>query len=272
MARRDMAGVCPLSWPRRTRPGLTRVSFARDTHRPGQVGASACSAGRSSLCAASTAQPTGPSEHQSSLGRALVGLKPRLRCSRAGADLRPARGRSRRSREPAAAARGVRPLRREPAARRGRPPRGRGLGGGAARRPGDELLGGESRSRWARARTSTRPCCARTTASASGSTRSSSIPPGTRSCGSASRRASTHSPGASPAPGAHVARAALFVTLAQVEAGVGCPLSMTHAAGRGARRRACARWPSGSRASPRSRTTRACARRPTSAARSAGWR
>jgi putative acyl-CoA dehydrogenase len=33
-----------------------------------------------------------------------------------------------------------------------------------------------------------------------------------------------------PRPGAHVARAALFVTLAQVEAGVGCPLSMTHAA------------------------------------------
>jgi putative acyl-CoA dehydrogenase len=32
-----------------------------------------------------------------------------------------------------------------------------------------------------------------------------------------------------PGPGAHVARAALFTTLAQVEAGVGCPLSMTHA-------------------------------------------
>jgi putative acyl-CoA dehydrogenase len=31
-------------------------------------------------------------------------------------------------------------------------------------------------------------------------------------------------------PGGHVARAALFMTLSQVEAGVGCPLSMTHAA------------------------------------------
>jgi putative acyl-CoA dehydrogenase len=31
-----------------------------------------------------------------------------------------------------------------------------------------------------------------------------------------------------PRPGAHVARAALFMTLAQVEAGVGCPLSMTY--------------------------------------------
>jgi putative acyl-CoA dehydrogenase len=33
-----------------------------------------------------------------------------------------------------------------------------------------------------------------------------------------------------PRPGAHVARAAKFMTLAQVEAGVGCPLSMTYAA------------------------------------------
>src|SRR6266540_3834359 len=31
-------------------------------------------------------------------------------------------------------------------------------------------------------------------------------------------------------PGGHVARAAMFMTLGQVEAGVGCPLSMTHAA------------------------------------------
>jgi putative acyl-CoA dehydrogenase len=33
-----------------------------------------------------------------------------------------------------------------------------------------------------------------------------------------------------PRPGAHVARAALFIQLAQVEAGVGCPLSMTYSA------------------------------------------
>jgi putative acyl-CoA dehydrogenase len=33
-----------------------------------------------------------------------------------------------------------------------------------------------------------------------------------------------------PVPGAHVARAAMFVTFSQVEAGTGCPLSMTHAA------------------------------------------
>jgi putative acyl-CoA dehydrogenase len=33
-----------------------------------------------------------------------------------------------------------------------------------------------------------------------------------------------------PQPGAHVARAALFILLAQVEAGVGCPISMTYSA------------------------------------------
>jgi putative acyl-CoA dehydrogenase len=38
------------------------------------------------------------------------------------------------------------------------------------------------------------------------------------------------SPWREPRAGAHVARAAKFVLLAQVEAGVGCPLSMTHAA------------------------------------------
>src|SRR5205085_1781506 len=44
-------------------------------------------------------------------------------------------------------------------------------------------------------------------------------------------RAGLHgSPWREARPGAHVARAAKFMTLAQVEAGVGCPLSMTHAA------------------------------------------
>ena len=38
------------------------------------------------------------------------------------------------------------------------------------------------------------------------------------------------SPWREPRGGAHVARAAAFITLAQVEAGVGCPLSMTFAA------------------------------------------
>src|SRR5687768_16329789 len=36
-------------------------------------------------------------------------------------------------------------------------------------------------------------------------------------------------PWVDPRPGAHVARAALFMLLGQVEAGVGCPLSMTFA-------------------------------------------
>lgn len=38
------------------------------------------------------------------------------------------------------------------------------------------------------------------------------------------------SPWRSPRPGAHVARAAMFVTLSQAEAGHGCPISMTYAA------------------------------------------
>ena len=33
-----------------------------------------------------------------------------------------------------------------------------------------------------------------------------------------------------PGPGAHVARAALFMQLAQAEGGVGCPISMTYSA------------------------------------------
>jgi putative acyl-CoA dehydrogenase len=37
-------------------------------------------------------------------------------------------------------------------------------------------------------------------------------------------------PWADPAPGAHVARAAKFIVLAEAEAGVGCPLSMTYSA------------------------------------------
>src|SRR6202007_1691235 len=36
------------------------------------------------------------------------------------------------------------------------------------------------------------------------------------------------SPWRDPRPGAHVARAAKFVLLSQVEAGVGCPISMTY--------------------------------------------
>ena len=52
-----------------------------------------------------------------------------------------------------------------------------------------------------------------------------------------------------PRPGAHVARAALFYLLAQVEAGHGCPITMTYAAVPALRRAAGARRASGSRAS-----------------------
>ena len=44
------------------------------------------------------------------------------------------------------------------------------------------------------------------------------------------RTASTPLPWREPRPGAHVARAALFMMLAQAEAGHGCPISMTYSA------------------------------------------
>ena len=85
------------------------------------------------------------------------------------------------------------------------------------------------RSAGASRRTRTRRGCAPTTASATGSTRSSSTPPGTSCSGPASASARTRCPWREPQPGAHVARAAMFVS-SQAEAGVGCPLSMTYSA------------------------------------------
>ena len=61
------------------------------------------------------------------------------------------------------------------------------------------------------------------------------------------RTGSTRCRGASRGPGAHVARAAMFMTLAQVEAGVGCPLSMTLAAVPALRAPSRRSRPSGSR-------------------------
>ena len=55
-------------------------------------------------------------------------------------------------------------------------------------------------------------------------------------------------PWVEPEPGAHVARATLFMLLGQVEAGVGCPLSMTFAAVPALRMRSPTSRTSGSRA------------------------
>ena len=77
-------------------------------------------------------------------------------------------------------------------------------------------------------RTRTRRSCGPTTATATGSTRSSSIPPGT-SCSAPSVANELHSlPWRDPQPGAHVARGAAFMCFCQAEAGVGCPISMTY--------------------------------------------
>ena len=74
-----------------------------------------------------------------------------------------------------------------------------------------------------------------------------------------------------PLPGAHVARAAMFVTYSQVEQGSGCPLSMTYAAVPALRAEpgVAAEW------EPRLASLAyepGCCRRRRRRARSAGWR
>ena len=59
-----------------------------------------------------------------------------------------------------------------------------------------------------------------------------------------------------PRAGAHVARAAMFYLTAQVDAGHGCPISMTYSAVPALRAQAQRSRASGSRASPRTTTTR----------------
>ncbi len=76
-----------------------------------------------------------------------------------------------------------------------------------------------------------------------------------------------------PQPGAHVARAAMFMCFGQAEAGVGCPISMTYSAipALRAQPEVAAEWEP--QASPRTHTTAsACAPLPTRPARCAGWR
>jgi putative acyl-CoA dehydrogenase len=71
-----------------------------------------------------------------------------------------------------------------------------------------------------------------------------------------------------PKPGAHLARAAGFYLWSQVDAGHGCPISMTHAVVPALRMQPelAALW------EPPRRTSRGCASRPKRAARSSVWR
>src|SRR6266536_4405931 len=85
------------------------------------------------------------------------------------------------------------------------------------------------RRRWPGWPTSIRRCCAPTTATATGLTRSSFTPPGISSSTLRSATACTRRPGWTHGP-AHVARAAKFYVWSQAEAGHGCPISMTYAA------------------------------------------
>ena len=102
-----------------------------------------------------------------------------------------------------------------------------GLGDGATReaRPprGGEPIAGHPGERQPAALT-------RTTAMVIGSTRSSSIRRGTSSCGSPSATSLHALPWRDPRPEPTSHAAALFFVLSQVEAGHGCPISMTYSA------------------------------------------
>ena len=76
---------------------------------------------------------------------------------------------------------------------------------------------------------------------------------------------------APPATGAHVRRAAGFVLWSRVEAGHGCPVSMTYAAGSALRHDAAAAAPAGSRPSRAATTTSASGPVARRRARSPGW-
>ena len=79
-------------------------------------------------------------------------------------------------------------------------------------------------------RSATSRSCARTIATATGSTRSSSTRPGTGACARRSSARSTRSRGGTRSPAAHAVRAALFFVWGQVNSGVMCPVSMTYSA------------------------------------------
>ena len=100
----------------------------------------------------------------------------------------------------------------------------------SARREVGAFWGGEPMRSGASARTSTRRCCARTTATATASTRSSSTRLAPAHGAERARRAARAALAAPTARARHVARAALYMTAMQAEAGFGCPMTMTFAA------------------------------------------
>ena len=110
---------------------------------------------------------------------------------------------------------------------RGARARGRRLGG-RPRPRGRRDRRRRGASSGAGRRTRTRRSCARTTATGTASTRSSTTPP-TTSCWRSTVSHGLHSlPWTEPRPGAHVARAALFMVMGQAEGGHLCPISMTY--------------------------------------------
>ena len=132
--------------------------------------------------------------------------------------------------EPGSAARALQRLRLRSAAPRGRGARERRLGNRPPARH-RRARGLARRDRALRAGRAQRAASsARTTATATGSTRWSSIRPGTGAFGQAIEREIHSLPWRDPQPGGHAVRAALFFVWSQVNSGVMCPVSMTYSA------------------------------------------
>ena len=124
--------------------------------------------------------------------------------------------------QPVDPAGGLQHVRGRPRADRGAAARGRRVGRGAGARGRRVRRLGAARSAGGSRRTRTRPGCARTIASATGSTRSSSTPPGTSCSARGSASASTPCRGASRSP-ARTSPGRRCSSRSQAEAGVGLP-------------------------------------------------
>ncbi len=107
--------------------------------------------------------------------------------------------------------------------------RGRRLGRASAPPRSGALVGGEPQQPGAPGEREQARCCARTTATATASTRSSSTRPGTQLMQLGVEHELHSLPWTSEEPFAHTARAALYMTAMQAEAGFACPITMTFA-------------------------------------------
>ena len=173
--------------------------------------------------------------------------------------------------ESSAAARGLRPLHDRPRPRRGARPRGRGLG--ARRRARRSAASSAARrSSGDGSRTRTRPVL-RTHDRFGHRIDEVEFHPAWHDLMRTSVAHGLHAlPWREPRRGAHVARAALFFTLSQVEAGHVCPISMTYSGVPALRAQPELAARVGAAHHLDGLRSRACVPRPRRPARSAAWR